>query len=191
MPSPSSFTASRYAKIVNRECYDSEYDVSSRYNYYPESSVRDEPYHFTPRNATPSSSREVVSTPVYPPLTEECLKYQKTHARPLYLGVMTDHTITMEHPLVDLYLSLVSPKPNYILVPHENPDMEEPEAPSFNALFRLDKPLSPLEEEIIFVLAACKLYGNQRHPKHFTFWSELVWERTMARVHSMLGEFLS
>ncbi|KAK7692841.1 hypothetical protein QCA50_004476 [Cerrena zonata] len=176
-PSPMPYThyfptPSSSAVATGREYLDSEYDLPVSLSY-PVSSVRDEPYHPTSQNATPSPpSRELVHS---------------TYPRPLYKGVMSNHAITVDNPYVDFFISLVPPKPNYILVPHEDPEREEPEAPKLNELFTLEEPLSPHEEEIIWVLAACKLYTQYKHPKHFTFWSELVWEKTLARVHSMLN----
>ena len=193
-PSQSHFPSSSSSYTMDSDLEYSEYqhDISALYRY-PVSSARDEPYIPPPPpgpNDPPPPEPELL-TPVYPPLRPEYQKYIRKYPRLVQKGLMSDGSFTQDHPLVDLYILTVPAKPNYILYPHENPDKEEPEALLFNQVCLLAKPLTPQDEEIIFVLAACKLLGSHKHPKHFTFWSELVWERTMARIHRMLREFLS
>ncbi|CAL1707763.1 unnamed protein product [Somion occarium] len=178
---------------VDRNAFEPELEYTSQYPsqyHYATSSIRYDDHPSTPSSSRQTSPEVSSHSPQPPPPGGERAMYAKPlpSPHPDYLGVNIDGTITADHPLVDLYINAVPPKRNHVIHPLgylPDPDRVrklEPQVPPVDQLINMPRPLTGLENEIIFALAALKVYYNARHPKHFSFWTVGVRQRTLSRI---------
>ncbi|KAH8093907.1 hypothetical protein BXZ70DRAFT_370523 [Cristinia sonorae] len=162
---------------------------------FPTSSVRGPSHTHASTSSTSSDpfsrladlASTASSAPRLDPAFHKCTVSPHREARP---GVLGDHRITVNHPLVRTYLDRVRSVPNdRDSTPGDDPFGWKPKTKEdrpVHEVLGFDKPFTPRESDIIFVLAALKVYYTATHRAHFTFWGKAAAEATADRVQKIL-----